>query len=611
MLKERPIVGLLVGLLVVGFAANMYHLRGRYSVRGGNQYARRHGISGSQQAVGDSFDGFVEGEDESTPTPTMAIVHAGEGGKIVRTTLRPRPQTQPPKLPVWLKGITPRAVATTVAAPPPKDDAVIAPIEEEEQGVVEEQGDGQEGKWPRWQTLPEACAPKKVRPTVKIPFEEFAQQKDAGDLQDVYQLEQLPSKYYTRVKFSPEKLTRIPHHLPGGKESEKSEELFDKFLHEAPDSEILYCFPWGIGVDNTIAGPMSKTVEDSEGPISKFTLFFKKFWYARSSDVRAIAQNKAEIIDIPGMVVQLSGWTAFVFNHFSLDSMIRLSMVIDRLKSDDPLWGTAKIMAAMTPVQEKNADGSWKKPKPEDMRKGALWVWQKTGLVDRLIPATGWAYKSIAAYRAEYLVLPDVYPHPTCGGMPAVKDPWFPRGALLPLQRHLGVFDKGVNRNLVIWAGRASGMRSIASDSAAAFETAIKEEIAKTNKACPKLNLEFWNFQHDDPTPNGGDWHDFDLFRRAVMILGPHGQQLWNQAFAPPGTTVIEFSSLTGTVEGSRKADDCRHCGWAMANAAGHNYWLEEPDGFSFFHGNLKPSLPRVMSIVASGLKNMTKKCKA
>ena len=81
---------------------------------------------------------------------------------------------------------------------------------------------------------------------------------------------------------------------------------------------------------------------------------------------------------------------------------------------------------------------------------------------------------------------------------------------------------------------------------------------------------------------------------------------MWNEAFARPGTTIIEFSSLTGKVPRDNKPGDCRHCGWAMANAAGHNYWLEEPDEFSFFRGDLKPSLQRVMTIVKSAFNNMT-----
>jgi hypothetical protein len=228
--------------------------------------------------------------------------------------------------------------------------------------------------------------------------------------------------------------------------------------------------------------------------------------------------------------------------------------------SDDPLWGTAKLMAAITPVQEKKVDGTWREPQPEEMKAGAFWVWKRLGLDTRIIPATGWAYKTIAAYRAEcvcslhrglslicaalqtvgctacillllwssqltlrcafhhstasiivdrvisinnscranphpintvfraiprYLVLPDVYPHPSCGSVEGKKqDPWFARGALLPLQRRLGVLDKGIKRNLVVWAGRDHGMRSLDKSRETQLHDEIKKAIASHNKRC-------------------------------------------------------------------------------------------------------------------------------
>lgn len=101
------------------------------------------------------------------------------------------------------------------------------------------------------------------------------------------------------------------------------------------------------------------------------------------------------------------------------------------------------------------------------------------------------------------------------------------------------------------------------------------------------------------------------LHHRTSQVFGPHGQQLWNHAFARPNTVVIEFTSITGLdfVNRKNKPDDCRHCGWALANAAGHNYWIEEPDSFSFFRGQMKPSVPRVMNIVESAFKNWSAAC--
>lgn len=68
--------------------------------------------------------------------------------------------------------------------------------------AVNNNGAGGDSRWPRWQDLPDACNPKSVRPTVKIPFEEFASSTDGtGKKSDEYKiheinkLEELPNKY--------------------------------------------------------------------------------------------------------------------------------------------------------------------------------------------------------------------------------------------------------------------------------------------------------------------------------------------------------------------------------------------------------------------------------
>lgn len=68
--------------------------------------------------------------------------------------------------------------------------------------TVNNNGAGGDSRWPRWQDLPDACNPKSVRPTVKIPFEEFASNTD-GDgkrsddykIHEINKIEELPSKY--------------------------------------------------------------------------------------------------------------------------------------------------------------------------------------------------------------------------------------------------------------------------------------------------------------------------------------------------------------------------------------------------------------------------------
>mmetsp|Transcript_6180 Transcript_6180/g.15875 ORF Transcript_6180/g.15875 Transcript_6180/m.15875 type:complete len:617 (+) Transcript_6180:122-1972(+) len=612
MLKESPVIGVLVGVLLVGFAANMYHLRSQYSsVKEMNIVRAPRALHGNAEGM----DDLMLADDDATMSEraTVGVVFTGSDGvEAVSFPATPQPTPRAVNLPVWLSEIAhiakrkelpqatirmPRTRATTLAATT-TPAAATAP------------------GWPMWQTLPEACNPSKVQSAKPMSLQEFVRgkQERGVDITEVKVLGDLPKKYYTRQRFTTAHYTALPKYLPGALFEDKAEQLFARFKNEQPNSFTLFCFPHGIGVDNSPAGPLAQPDPPDEGdnPVKKFMLHLNQFWYAKPHDVASALNNNAKVIDVPGMVVMLTGWTTFVFNHFSLDSMIRLSMIIDRLKSDDPLWGTAKILAAVTPIQEKNPDGSWRAPKAREMKEGAYWVWQKAGLADRIIPGTGWAARAVAIYRAEYLVLADVYPHPTCGGMNVVRDPWFPRGALEPLQRHLGVFEPGIKRNLVIWAGRAGGMRALDMHVEREIQKQVMEAMRAHNKECPSSELQFEVFSHEHPNPNGGRWHDFELFRRAVMVLGPHGQQLWNHAFARPGTVVIEFTSLTGldAVNPQKKDDDCRHCGWALANAAGHNYWIEEPEKFSFFLGGIKPNKSRVMRIVNSAFQNMTRECR-
>jgi hypothetical protein len=265
------------------------------------------------------FDQMREDDEPQPNGGGMDIVHAGDDGEPTRTTFAPPDKkeavttpTEPAKLPVWLDGV--QTTKPTAAITQPRTAATTPTVHTTASHVIKAQpaNNGVEGKWPKWQTLPQACDPRSVRPTVKMSFDEFALKEGTGqiDVLQVDRLDDLPEKYYTREMFSASKFTRIPQHVPGGKETAQSAQLFDKFNKEAPNSEVLFCFPWGVGVDNTIAGPMSKpaTAEPGdESPLRKWSLYFSKFWYARPGDLRSISENKAEIIDVPGMVVQLSG----------------------------------------------------------------------------------------------------------------------------------------------------------------------------------------------------------------------------------------------------------------------------------------------------------------
>lgn len=88
------------------------------------------------------------------------------------------------------------------------------------------------------------------------------------------------------------------------------------------------------------------------------------------------------------------------------------------------------------------------------------------------------------------------------------------------------------------------------------------------------------------------------MFRRAVAVIGPHGGQLWNIAFAKPGTLVVEFNTWHDVF----MAKDCRTCGYSLANAAGHKYWIVEPAKFSYEAHSLMPPPAEVVGIVSAHL---------
>ena len=61
----------------------------------------------------------------------------------------------------------------------------------------------------------------------------------------------------------------------------------------------------------------------------------------------------------------------------------------------------------------------------------------------------------------------------------------------MPLQRALGVFDKGIKRNLVVWAGREGGMRHLERTNEAALQEEVKKAIASHNRRCVREKLFF------------------------------------------------------------------------------------------------------------------------
>ena len=77
------------------------------------------------------------------------------------------------------------------------------------------------------------------------------------------------------------------------------------------------------------------------------------------------------------------------FSSFLSSSSRHLSSYLisyDRITSNDPLWGSAKIVAAL--------GGTGMAAKPSDLSGALKFLFHRLNLTDRLVPNTGWLAKN-------------------------------------------------------------------------------------------------------------------------------------------------------------------------------------------------------------------------
>ena len=348
-----------------------------------------------------------------------------------------------------------------------------------------------------------------------------------------------------------------------------------------PSSWILYDFPQAMICDNSIAGPM-------RSPLS-FLLQQNKFWFPSGEQVSQMLQRSDfELISMPGVAIQLSACCGWHFNHFALDSLIRLAAVYERLLSHDPVWREAKIIM---PFGEHGFESSIHELKPT-----VRWILEKLGLIDRLHPNNGWLAKAKQAHYFDRVFMPDVDIHFRSKNSQAVNLPIFTRNILRPIQKALGVLDDSVERNLILWADREGLIRGVCPDRKREILSQLQRCLDRFHQENPEAKrLEIHEFQHSTAEA------DCQLIKRAVAILGPHGQQLWNMIFSQPGTLVLEFATWEDLFE----AKDNRPCGYSIANAAGHSYHVIETENFDHFFGrNVRPDTEAILIVIQSYLFN-------
>jgi len=155
-----------------------------------------------------------------------------------------------------------------------------------------------------------------------------------------------------------------------------------------------------------------------------------------------------------------------------------------------------------------------------------------------------------------------------------------PQENLLALYQHLAV-DVPVQgpRNLVIYTSReGSWSRDVANERFVI--NAMRALLAKTD-------LELVVFDG-----SLGVEETIGLFRRAILVIGPHGAGMTNMLWTQEGTKVIEFLHMSYPLL----------CYWHMASAMGVEYWML-PIPESSWAGNMVVPVQEVLDILVAALK--------
>jgi hypothetical protein len=236
--------------------------------------------------------------------------------------------------------------------------------------------------------------------------------------------------------------------------------------------------------------------------------------------------------------ISIAAWGGEAFQHFIMDVLPTLAGVIDLLEA--PEFEHFKIVS--------HHKGS----------KMAQWFWDKLGLSDRieqkpLHAKEGFVIHADSVLYSQYM--------PSLGeiGM-------YPRHQLRPIQRRLGLLEL-VKQDRVIFLQRPDNFsRRVANQDIL---------LARVRQALAGTGLELEVFE--GPMLEVQD--DVARFRRAKIILGPHGGAMANIVFAQPGAHIIEFLPIYRMY---REGQDSRAMFWGLAQAAGLDYWTVEPDKFAY-----------------------------
>ncbi|MCR9138477.1 MAG: glycosyltransferase family 61 protein [Alphaproteobacteria bacterium] len=273
-------------------------------------------------------------------------------------------------------------------------------------------------------------------------------------------------------------------------------------------------------------------------------------WWAGNNPAHYGQTTTIEHIDTG---VLISAWAGAHFQHFILDALAPLSAVIDLLEA--PGFEHVKIVS--------HREGA----------EYARWFWRKLGLQDRIVEKPTNVFEQHIVH-CDHVLFPHFSP-----GFNVLSR--YPRNVLRPIQRRLGLTGNS-KQDLVIYADR----------------TGLKRSVENQQKVLPRLKslvasrgMKFVIFN------SVGDWDaDLSLFRRAKVIIGPHGAGLANMVYSPPGTHVVEFVPISRATR-TRPYYKVTHF-YGLAQSAGHQHWVVEPENFDFDQPDMRVDADEIVGLV-------------
>ncbi|MDX1383519.1 MAG: glycosyltransferase family 61 protein [Thermoanaerobaculia bacterium] len=283
---------------------------------------------------------------------------------------------------------------------------------------------------------------------------------------------------------------------------------------------------------------------------------FGNWWLGDRGAAWRLYENTREVRHVEA-AVSIAAWGGEAFQLFVLDALPKLASVLDLLEA--PGMEHVRIVS--------HADAA----------ATATWFWDRLGLSDRVTQKPKNAGAGFVIHADLVLA---VHAGPSLG-----RYGLHPRHSLRPLQARLGCLDGGP-RDRVIYLRRPNRNRSVANEA---------ELLQGLRRRLEGTGLELVVFE----TPEGLD-RDRRLFRRARMVLGPHGGAFANMIFAPPGTQIVEFLPIYRLY---REGEDPRAAFWGLAQAAGHDYWTVAPSGYDHDAPGMRVDVEEVLAVVDRALR--------